>query len=342
MIHLGLDLGGTNIKCAVVVDDAAGRARRAVSADRAPRGGTTVSADRAPRGAATVSGDRAPRGAATVSADRVPRVVATDSCPTGAADGPDAVLERVAALGRAAVAPFGEPAAAGLALPGHFEDGAGVLLPNLLGDWVGRPIAGPVGDRLGLPVALVNDVRALTLAELRLGAGRGARHLVCIALGTGVGGGVVIDGRLHLGLGHAGEIGHTTVDPDGPLCGCGNRGCLDRMAGADAIAAAAGQPSVAAAALAARAGDERARAAFARAGEYVGRVLAGAVVLLWPERVVVGGGVADAGELLLEPLRAELRQRACVAPVDRIGVVAAELGAHAGAVGAALWAAEAS
>jgi glucokinase len=294
-LHLGLDLGGTNIKCAIVALD-----------------------------------------------DGEPRVVATDSCPTAAADGPDAVLERVAALGRATVVPFGEPATAGLALPGHFdhERGTGVLLPNLLGDWAGRPIAGPVGDRLGLPTTLVNDVRALTLAELRLGAGRGARDLVCIALGTGVGGGVVIGGRLHLGLGHAGEIGHTTVDPDGPPCGCGNRGCLDRMAGAGSIAAAAGRPTVQAAAEAARAGDADAVAAFARAGEYVGRVLAGAVVLLWPERVVVGGGVADAGELLLEPLRAELRRRACVAPVDRIAVVRAELGPHAGAVGAALWAAE--
>jgi glucokinase len=307
-LHLGLDLGGTNIKCAVVALDDEPRATPAAP----PRAGATTA----------------------------PRVLATNSCPTGAADGEDAVLERVAALGRATVAPIGEPATAGLALPGHFEGGAGLLLPNLLGDWAGRPIAGPVGESLGLPVTLVNDVRALTLAELRLGAGRGARHLVCIALGTGVGGGVVIGGRLHLGLGHAGEIGHTTVDPDGPLCGCGNRGCLDRMASAESIAAAAGVATVEAAADAARAGDAGARAAFERAGEYVGRVLAGAVVLLWPERVVVGGGVADAGELLLDPLRAELRRRACVAPVDRIAVVRAELGPHAGAVGAALWGAE--
>jgi len=296
MIALGLDLGGTNVKAAVLELGAGG----------------------------------------------VPGVLATDSCPTRAGDGEDAVLERVAALGRAVCSPYGEPASCGLALPGHFDAAAGTgsLLPNLLGNWAGRPIAGPVGARLGLPVTLVNDVRALTLAELRLGAGRGARDLVCVALGTGVGGGVVIGGRLHLGLGHAGEIGHTTVDPDGPPCGCGNRGCLDRMAGADAIAAAAGRETVAAAAAAARDGDAVARAAFARAGEYVGRVLAGAVVLLWPERVVVGGGVADAGELLLEPLRAELRRRACVAPVDRIAVVRAELGPHAGAVGAALWGAE--
>jgi glucokinase len=294
-LHLGLDLGGTNIKAAAVEQG-----------------------------------------------EDEPRLLASDTCPNGAEDGPEAVLERVAELGRRVAAPLGRPVTAGLALPGHFDaaKGTGVLLPNLRGDWHGRPIAGPVASRLGLPVTLVNDVRALTLAELRMGAGRGASDLVCIALGTGVGGGVVIGGRVHLGLGHAGEIGHTTVDPDGPLCGCGNRGCLDRMAGADSIAAAAGQPTVQAAAAAARAGDETAIAAFARAGEYVGRVLAGAIVLLWPERVVVGGGVADAGEILLGPVRAEIRRRACVAPVDRIAVVRAELGPHAGAVGAALWAAE--
>ncbi len=289
--HLGLDLGGTNIKAALV-----------------ERRGEDV------------------------------RVVATEACPTAASEGPDAVLERVVALASRLTSGF---VTAGLALPGHFDaaSGTGTLLPNLLGDWVGRPIGGPVGSALGMPVALVNDVRALTLAELRLGAGRGASDLVCVALGTGVGGGVAIGGRLHLGLGHAGEIGHTTVDPDGPLCGCGNRGCLDRMASAESIAAAAGAPTVAEAAAAARAGDPVARAAFARAGEYVGRALAGAVVLLWPERIVVGGGVADAGDALFEPLRAELRRRACVAP--EIPVVRAELGTHAGAVGAALWGAEA-
>jgi glucokinase len=248
----------------------------------------------------------------------------------------------VAEVALETAASFGRPASAALALPGHFDaaSGTGVLLPNLPGEWVGRAIAGPVAARLGLPVALVNDVRALTLAELRLGAGRGARDLVCVALGTGVGGGVAIGGALHLGTGHAGEIGHTTVDPDGPLCGCGNRGCLDRMASAAAIAADAGRATVAEAAAAAQGGDPTAIAAFARAGERVGRVLAGAVVLLWPERVVVGGGVAAAGEVLLGPLRAELRRRACVAPVADLPVVPAQLGAHAGAVGAALWGAE--
>jgi glucokinase len=266
------------------------------------------------------------------------RVVATATAPNDGARGEDAVLARVVSLGLETAAPHGEVVAAGLGLPGHFDaaTGTGVLLPNLPGEWVGREIAGPVAEGLGVPVTLVNDVRALTLAEQRLGAGRGVRDLVCIALGTGVGGGVVIGGRLHLGLGHAGEIGHTTVVPDGPLCGCGNRGCLDRVAGADAIAADAGTEDVFAAVAAAEAGDERARAAFERAGRFAGLAVAGAVVLLWPQRVVVGGGVAAAGELLIGPLRDEVRRRACVAPVEEIDVVAAELGTAGGAIGAAL------
>jgi glucokinase len=198
-LHVGLDLGGTNIKCAVV----------------------------------EVGGAE-------------PCVLATAAEPTRSEDGPEAVLERVARLAQATAAPFGPPEAVGLGLPGHFdaETGTGVILPNLAGDWVGRPIAGPVAERLGLPVLLINDARALTLAELRMGAGRGAHTMVCVTLGTGVGGGVVIDGRLHLGVGHAGEIGHTIVEPDGPPCGCGNRGCLDRVAGAAEIAARAGRATV--------------------------------------------------------------------------------------------------
>ena len=294
-IHLGLDLGGTNVKCAVIE-----------------------------------------------IGDSGPSVLATASSPNASEHGPDQVLRRVAELGRETL--DGRVAdSAGLGLPGHFdaEAGAGVLLPNLRGDWRGRPIAAPVGDALGIPVRLVNDSRALTLAELRLGAGRGARDLVCVALGTGVGGGVVIGGRLHLGLAHAGEIGHQTVEPEGPPCGCGNRGCLDRMAGAGAIAGYAGTATVADAVDAARAGDERARAAFERAAGYVGLALSNAIVLLWPERVVVGGGVAEAGELLFEPLRKVVAERACVAPVERMPIVPAALGPAAGAVGAALWAVEA-
>jgi glucokinase len=287
-LHLGLDLGGTNVKCAVLEGE---------------------------------------------------RVLAQATAPTRSAGGPEDVLARVAELARATAAPHGPIATAGLGLPGHFDpaSGTGGLLPNLAGDWEGRPIAGPLGAALGVPVRLVNDVRAMTLAELRLGAGRGADDLICVALGTGVGGGVAIGGRLHLGLGHAGEIGHTTVVPDGPRCGCGNRGCLDRVAAASAIAADARVATVEQAVAAAEAGDRRAIGALAAAGRHVGLALAGAIVLLWPQRVVVGGGVAAAGELLLGPLREEVRTRAQVAPVEEIAIVPAQLGPGAGAIGAALW-----
>jgi glucokinase len=292
-VLVGVDLGGTNVKCAVLDDDAGG----------------------------------------------APRVLATASLPTRSEDGPEAVLERVARLACETAAPFGTPHALGLGLPGHFDaaTGTGVILPNLAGDWVGRPIAAPVAERLGRPVRLVNDARALTLAELHMGAGRGARTMVCVTLGTGVGGGVVVDGRLHLGTGHAGEIGHTIVEADGPLCGCGNRGCLDRVAAAGAIAARAGRATVEEAIAAARGGDARAGAALDHAARAVATALGGAVVLLWPDRIVVGGGVAQAGDLLLEPLRREVEARARVCPSEALTIVAAALGPAAGAIGAALW-----
>jgi glucokinase len=292
-VLVGLDLGGTNIKCAVVEIDDGGE----------------------------------------------PRVLATASQPTLSEDGPDAVLARVAQLARATAAPFAAPDGVGLGLPGHFDPltGTGVILPNLAGDWVGRPIAAPVAEQLGLPVLLINDARALTLAELRMGAGRGARTMVCVTLGTGVGGGVVIDGRLHLGTAHAGEIGHTIVEPDGPLCGCGNRGCLDRVAGAGAIAARAGRATVEDTITAARGGDARALAALEHAASAVAAALGGAAVLLWPDRIVIGGGVAEAGELLLAPLRRAVLARARVCPGDTLTIAGARLGPAAGAIGAALW-----
>lgn len=290
-VHIGLDLGGTNVKCAVL--------------------------------------------------DGALRVIATDSRPNGAADGEEAVLEHVAELGRSVAEPFGEVASAGLALPGHFdaEAGTGVLLPNLPGEWVGRPIAGPVGDRLGLPVRLVNDVRALTLAELRLGAGRGASDLVCIALGTGVGGGVVIGGRVHLGLGHAGEIGHTTVEPDGPLCGCGNRGCLETLVGAGALLDLL-RPShghdltIEGVIELARAGDLGCQRVIADAGGVVGTVVAALCNQFNPERVVVGGELAEARELLLESLGEAVRRYAIPAAGEAVQVVAGALGDRAELLGA--------
>lgn len=164
--------------------------------------------------------------AAVVREGDPPRVLAEDTTETRADLGPDGVLERMVALGREVVAAAGPVERAGAGLPAvlDLERGSVKLLPNLPGQWPGKPVAARLARGLGVPVSLVNDVRAFSLAELVLGAGRGCRDMVCVAVGTGVGGGVVVGGRLHLGQEMtAGELGHQTVDPAGPRCGCGNR-----------------------------------------------------------------------------------------------------------------------
>lgn len=266
------------------------------------------------------------------------RVVGTGQVATRSEDGPEAVLARVAELARSA----GAADAVGIALPGLFdEEGRAILLPNLHGDWAGRPVRAPLEDALGEPVALVNDGHAFALAESLLGAGADGGTVMAIVCGTGVGGGLVLDGRLHLGPAErAGEFGHHTVAEDGPECPCGNRGCLELYAGARAIARVAGRASFDETVEAARGGDERAEAALARAGSLIGLAIANVAIFLCPDRIVVGGGVAAAGDLLLEPLRTEFGRRARVAPLDRIALVPAALGPLAGAVGAALFAAE--
>lgn len=267
------------------------------------------------------------------------RIAERASEPTRSEEGPDAVLDRLAALCR----DTGEVDAVGVALPGLFDrDGRAVLLPNLHGDWVGRPIAEPLANAVGRPVHLINDGHAFALAEARIGAARGATDVLCIVCGTGIGGGLVVGGRLHLGVeDRAGEVGHHTVVADGPLCGCGNRGCLETLAGARAIANAAGQPSYDAVVAAANDGDETARESIRRAAAYIGIAVANLTIFVAPERIVVGGGVAVAGELLFEPLRAEVERRAGrVAPLHAIAIVPATLGPDAGAVGAALAAAD--
>ena len=267
------------------------------------------------------------------------RVVATDQAPTlSERDDPDAVLQRVVDLGRAA----GAVDSIGVALPGLFDEhGIALLLPNLYGDWNGRPIRAPLEDGLGRSVALVNDGHAFALAETRVGAARGSRDVICVVCGTGIGGGLVVDGKLHLGVeDRAGEIGHHTVVLDGPQCECGNRGCLETFAGARAIARAAGRETFDEVVAAARSGDERAVEALAAAGRLIGTAVANLTIFLAPERIVIGGGVAEAGELLLDPLRAEVHRRAGnVAPLARIEIVRATLGSFAGAIGAALYAA---
>jgi glucokinase len=263
------------------------------------------------------------------------RVVEKRSRLTSAEEGVESVLDRLVELGRA----FGEFASVGVAVPGLVDqDGVGLLFPNLPPEWSGVSIRRLLEQRFDQPVALLNDGHAFTLAEARMGAARGATNAVGVVCGTGVGGGLVLGGRLWEGIdGRAGEIGHQTVVADGTLCGCGNRGCLETLASGPAIARSAGTATFDHALAAARRGDSMALEAIASAGRYLGIAIANAVLLLTPSRVIVGGGVAEAGDLLLDPLGEELKRRAgAVGPLDRIRVVRAELGPLAGGVGAAL------
>src|SRR4029453_14046427 len=175
-----------------------------------------------------------------------------------------------------------------------FDEASGrtLLLPNLPAAWAGYRFRDPLADRLGVPTALINDARSFTLAESRMGAAAGCSTVVCLTIGTGVGGGVVVDGRLRLGPhGRAGEVGHQVIDPDGPPCGRGNRGVVAAFAAGPALCRLGGHARPGAGFAAAAAAARRA----------VG--IANLVTVLWPERVVVGSGVAAAGERLFAPLR---------------------------------------
>ena len=253
--------------------------------------------------------------------------------------GPEQVLDRVVRLARTA----GDVDSVGISVPGLVDgDGRALLFPNLHGNWAGAPVAEPLSQAFERRVPLLNDGHAFALAEARLGAAQGFSDVICIVCGTGVGGGLVLGGSLRRGIDdRGGEIGHHTVLPDGERCGCGNRGCLETVAGSRAIARAAGAATFADALAAARGGDEQALGAFERAGRFLGIATANLVLFVSPERVVVGGGVAEAGELVLGPLRAEVAARAAtVAPLERIEIVPAALGPYAGAIGAALYGAE--
>ena len=296
--HLGLDLGGTNVKWVVAACDPAGWA----VADRG----------------------------------QIPTPQPAEAEP---------VLAALADLGRAALGRWPDIATIGVGVPGLYDPKTGVsrFLPNLPGAWRGVPVGATLTSALDRPCRLVNDARAFGLAELRLGAGRGAATMVGLTIGTGVGGVVAVDGRVHQGHdGTAGELGHQTIDPDGPWCTCGNRGCLEAFACADAIATACGAPTVEEAVARARAGDARAVRGMADVGRYLGLALGNLVSVLTPDRIVIGGGVAAAADLFLDAMWAELRRRIHTTSLDELTIVTAELGTWAGATGAAVHGAEAA
>ncbi len=250
--------------------------------------------------------------------------------------------------------------AVGLGIAGFVDESrARVYFAPNLPDWHNEPVRDDVSRRVGLPVVVENDANAAAWGENRFGAGRDETDLVCVTVGTGIGGGIVIEDRLYRGrFGIGGEIGHMQVVADGRLCGCGQRGCWEQYASGNALVRearerAAESRSEATVLLrmgdgtpemitgrhvteAARLGDEVALAAFATVGRWLGQGLADLVAVLDPGRFIIGGGVSEAGELVLQPAREGfelLLTGRDVRPVAQ--VVLAELGNDAGLVGAA-------
>lgn len=290
-------------------------------------------------------------------ADGQGQIVAETKQPTRSYEGPTAVLERIAAMVNALAAQAGtKPAALGIGVPGLVDVGRGEtrFLPNLPTQWRDVPVAAALTPKVGCPVFVLNDARAATLGELVFGHGRTARTMVFFGLGTGVGGGIVVNRQLHLGpLGAAGELGHQTIVPDGPPCGCGNRGCLETLVSGPAITAEgvrlllsgnapklhelckgdATRVSPITMAAAARAGEPAAREALERVAEWLGIGAANLIVALHPDLIVVGGGVSEMGDLLLDPLRATVRRRVRMLPVDDIRIERSQLGDRAGLLG---------
>lgn len=294
-------------------------------------------------------------------------VLFAESAPTKSSAGHRTVLERVADLTldliHQAKGQGLDIQGMGLTLPGLLDlsHGKTKYLTNFPGHWQDVPVVDILQEKISLPITILNDVRAITYGEYMYGAGNGVQRMACYAIGTGIGGGLIINGKLLLGFeGSAGELGHHTMDIHGPRCGCGNYGCLETFASGPAIASRAEKavrqglttnigelvdydlnkitPKIVA--QAAEMGDEVAQEIWDRAGHYLGTGISNVLVSIGPERVVLSGGVAEAGELLLKPVRQAIQERVHLMPKEKVEVVLGQLGSDGGILGIAKWAAE--
>ena len=229
----------------------------------------------------------------------------------------------------------------GIALAGPIDHDNGALHPSdVLPGWVGVDVADEMEERLKTPAYVDNDANLGALAEVTLGAGRNASFAAYVSISSGIGAGIIVEGRPYRGhRGTAGEIGHFVVDPQGPICRCGNRGCLETLASGPALlrlvqASRDDELTVRQMIELAREGDAGCRRAIADAGQVVGGVVAGLVNLFSPEMVVIGGDLGEAGDLLLDPLREAVRRDALPAAATDLKVVAGELGERANLLGA--------
>jgi glucokinase len=288
-------------------------------------------------------------------------VLASRTIETRGERGPEDVLARIGAAGDELRREAGIEAlsGAGVGIPGLCDIAGGRVLfcPNLTGNWRGVEAGAILARSLGAPVRLLNDARAAAWGEFRFGS-RPGDDLLMVTVGTGIGGGVVLDGRLRLGrLGAAGEIGHQTVVPNGVPCGCGNRGCLESVSSGPALAAegvrllriglapnlhglVGGDADAVSPGKMADSGDPEIEAAIERSARWLGTGIANAVTLLGVERVVLTGGMSALGDKLLVPIREEIKTRVRMFPPDDVQVECSAVGERAGVLGALAWAAD--
>ncbi|MCX7969660.1 MAG: ROK family protein [Armatimonadetes bacterium] len=287
-------------------------------------------------------------------------IVSHVSQPTEAHKGGEWVLSRIKetaleALEKSKIQPS-QLIGVGMGTPGVVDAEQGVMLSDAVNipEWKGRNLKSELERVLGVPAFIENDANAAGLGEWFFGAGKGAKSLILVTLGTGIGGAVILNGELIHGVSFAaGELGHISIDPNGPKCGCGNYGCVELYASGPAIAQRAREyvlrgvntkmstmalPEDLTAehvARAAREGDFLAQSILAEAGKMLGTALAGIVNLLNPDRIVIGGGVAQAGDWILEPVRWEIKRRALPNATKALQVVPTALGTNSGILGAA-------
>ncbi len=306
-------------------------------------GGTNIVVGAAPANGGTMSGvhsepTRAEEGADAVTA-RIVRMVEETITVTSQQAG----VERSAFVG------------VGIGAPGPLDRESGVVLitPNL--GWTNFPLRDRVSAGVGLPAALDNDANCATLGEWWIGAAQGAQHVIGLTIGTGIGGGLILNGQLYHGAsGIAGELGHISIEANGRRCNCGNYGCLEAYASGSAIATRArealggGEPSLLPDLVngdlsritaqtvyeASAQGDGVARHVVRDTAQFLGVGIASLVNIFNPEVVVVAGGVTQAGDALFEPLRAEVRRRAFTPAVNVLRIVPGELPGTAGVAGA--------
>jgi predicted NBD/HSP70 family sugar kinase len=261
-------------------------------------------------------------------------------------DTPKPVLDRAASMIETALATIGakrsEVVGVGMGVPAPMTLDGRIGAPRLLPGWGELSPGRELGSRLGIPVLVNNDANLGALGEFHWGAGRSASVLVYIKLATGIGAGIVLDGQLFRGsAGTAGELGHITIDARGPVCRCGNRGCVELAAGGRALVAQARltYPELADVSdlvAMANSGDPGCRRLLTDAGTQIGLALSGLVNLINPERIILGGELGNAADLMLDPLRRGLSESAMPAAVETATVLPGELGDRAAALGGVL------